>query len=1183
MANRKELNELNRLLAELEKKYKSLNRVSPFKGKDAQEVAKNYESVADAIKEVETSMKGIRADILEINSGLEGVKESFRDISRELGGTDKPLKNMTKSFNKIRNLAEDLSDIQYNIANASRKEINSLKAKVNLEFQKLTTQSKFLRTQIESGKLSGQELSDARELLALAEDSARNLEDKVGHQKDFNNAIETTLKAQKNIKTAIGLSGKAVSGMAGFAEKIGFGDMSEDVAAVGDQMKAQAVQLTDNGNKAATLGDQFRIMGTGMKGMGKALVSALTDPLVIITMIVKFAKLLLDIFGQMQKKVRDVGQLFGASGAQAKAMKNEIHAAGDASGDIYYFTEELIKAQGDLNKAVGMNLKFNEENAKAYLDMTMYMGMSESSAQDLMKISAEQGVKFSDQLQVVMDTTDMLYKQTGFSLKSADAVEAMGQASAAVKYNVKGGVEGLVKAAHTAARLGLSMNEIAAAAETHLDFESSIQKEIKAEMYLQKDLNLEKLRHASMTGNVAQQQAEINRLIQENKGDLQGNVFKQRAFAEALGISHDQLMESLNTDKKISANKEDQVKLNKENAKGQTDLGKKAVEMDRLLQSAVKQLKAALEPLAQVVAPLIINLIGKMVSMIKPIAKFLNSGVGKAVLAIAGLALGFSVLKGVASKITGGIFDKGNWLNPMVVQEKYPQSGGGGLPMMMLGKRSLRSGKMFKNISKMVGGKNTFMGKQLRNLSAMSFKRSSFLNQIVKNSSTLSKLIPSMAMLNSKIPGGTAPNSKYAQAMDAKAAKARAKTTSPNIKSTPKTSSPNVKSTSKTVDAAGDILNSKATTKATTKIASKTGIKALSKIPLLGPILDIGMSSYFGSDAASMTAEDQKASGIKENIGTGEAIGYELLTGNSSKGSMFTEMVGGEKGSVGDEALGFGTAAAGGALAGSGIGAAIGAMFFGVGAAPGAAIGGAVGAVVGTITEGFKVFSDPNSAMRQSLLSFTDDVGNKFSEAGTAISEFSSEVFNDMSIMASGTLDTLTDFGSGVIDDFSSMANDAGNAMADFGSGVVDDFSSMANDAGNAISSIAAGASDLVDEAYNMAASQASSIGRSISSGAEDAWDATSSAASSAWSSTKDFFTFSNGGMVPGGAPYSDRVPAMLTPGERVLSRGQASGGGDETTALLKELISIVKKGGNVVLDGQKVGHALALQSSRMG
>ena len=41
------------------------------------------------------------------------------------------------------------------------------------------------------------------------------------------------------------------------------------------------------------------------------------------------------------------------------------------------------------------------------------------------------------------------------------------------------------------------------------------------------------------------------------------------------------------------------------------------------------------------------------------------------------------------------------------------------------------------------------------------------------------------------------------------------------------------------------------------------------------------------------------------------------------------------------------------------------------------------------------------------------------------------------------------------------------------------------------------------------------------------------------------FFKFAKGGVVPGGAPYTDRVPAMLTPGEVVIPRdkvGQQSG-----------------------------------------
>ena len=38
------------------------------------------------------------------------------------------------------------------------------------------------------------------------------------------------------------------------------------------------------------------------------------------------------------------------------------------------------------------------------------------------------------------------------------------------------------------------------------------------------------------------------------------------------------------------------------------------------------------------------------------------------------------------------------------------------------------------------------------------------------------------------------------------------------------------------------------------------------------------------------------------------------------------------------------------------------------------------------------------------------------------------------------------------------------------------------------------------------------------------------------------FFKFNKGGVVPGGAPYNDRVPALLTPGETVIPRGESVG-----------------------------------------
>ena len=61
---------------------------------------------------------------------------------------------------------------------------------------------------------------------------------------------------------------------------------------------------------------------------------------------------------------------------------------------------------------------------------------------------------------------------------------------------------------------------------------------------------------------------------------------------------------------------------------------------------------------------------------------------------------------------------------------------------------------------------------------------------------------------------------------------------------------------------------------------------------------------------------------------------------------------------------------------------------------------------------------------------------------------------------------------------------------------------------------------------------------------------ATSTAAVSAVSGGLSFgsiFHANKGGMVPGGAPYTDRVPAMLTPGEVVIPRGQVGQQGSVT------------------------------------
>ena len=1056
MATKQQLQELQKLLDQLEKKYKSIKRVSPFDGKTAKEVAKQFNSIKDATDSIEVSMKGIRQEILESESGLAGLKESFQDIGRELGKINDPLKNMTKGFNKVRNFAEELSDIQYDLTASSIKQTKDLKAKVNLEFNRLKRQAEFLKKQIASGKLTDEELSKAEELLEFATDEAKLFQEKIGYQDNFNKALDQTLKQQKNINKATGLSGKILGGLGGFAEKIGFKGVSDDLDGINDKMKEKAVLLTDNGKKTASLSNMFSIMGTGIAGLASSLADAFTDPLVIVTMIVKAVKFLVGIFDHVLKVTNQIGQGFGVAGAEAAALKAQIHAAGDASGDMFYFTEEIFGAMQSLNQVVGQQLKFNEKNAKTFLDMTMYMGLSTEQAGKLFKLSAESGVPFENIYDNVVGTTQALNEGSGFSMSTADAIDRITNSSASVRFNIKGGTEGLVRAAHTAARLGTTMDEIAAAAKTHLDFESSIAKEIEAEMFLQKDLNLDKLRAAALTGDTETAAKEQARLIRENMGSLKGNVMAQEAFAATLGISTEQLAEQMQKQEELKGLSGEQLEAKLAEQEAMATQGKDAATFDRTMQSAVKQLKAALEPLAKKIGPLFLNMAQALGPTIEAAVNFLSGPLGKIVMGVAGGLLAIKAASSLASgvkKMFGGILERGaSPLNPDFVHVVNQTGGGGGMDFLgrTLGKRGLFGGKMFKGLSKVFGGKNTFIGKQLRNLAAMNLKRSSFMNQVVANNKTLSKLVPSMSKLTSKVAPAAGGGTKLLGGLT----------------------------------------------------------KTLKVLGPIGAAADMIFGGFSGASQAGMTAEQQKAAGVEVGISKAKATTLGVLTGGAEKGSMFSGALGIEKGSAADEGAGI----AGAGLRGAGIGAAIGtAILPGVGTAIGAGIGG----LVGTVSEGFKVFSDPNSKLRQGFDSFVSSTSEKLSGWATSAK------------------DSILGF---------------------------------AKSAGSTVSSLASGAKDLASSAY----SKVKNVGSNIVGGAK-----------SALKSVGSFFGFADGGVVtsPVAGLVGEAGPEAIIP----LNQAQGVLGTGEVVALLKELVSEVRKGGNVYLDGSKVGHVLALQSSQMG
>jgi|MDSV01.2.fsa_nt_gb hypothetical protein len=1019
--------------------------------------------IEDALRSIASRIGDIFAEALdETNTVAEALA---KDVKSSLNSLAKVSNELATSYQKAYEGAYKQADLQ--------KTINARKAKEFAIQAKIEAATRNINTSEE----------DRKELLKKLN---AELEEAVGYNKDLEKSLQKQVDISKNINKAMGFTGGALKGLQKLAGGLGLDNLEDVFADAKSASMEMAKQVSNDGEKQVGLFGKMKVAAEGVSVALSGIGQALMDPLVVIGLIIKSIKFLVSIFDHVLKLTNQIGQGFGVAGAEAAALKAEIHAAGDASGNMFYFTEELFAAQMSLNQAVGQNLKFNEKNAKVFQDMTLYMGLSTEQAGKLFKLSAESGVPFENIYDNVVGTTQALNEGSDFAMSTSDAISAISGSSASVRFNIKGGTEGLVRAAHTAARLGTTMDEIAASAATHLDFESSIAKEIEAEMFLQKDLNLDRLRAASLAGDTETMAKEQARLIKENMGSLEGNVLAQQAFADSLGISTEQLAEQMMKQKELKGLSGEQLKAKLAEQDAMVEAGQDAATFDRSMASAVKQLKAALEPLAKTIGPAFLAIAQTIVPMVTPILKFLGSNTGKILLGVAGAFYAIKGAKSLFGKMFGGIMERGATpANPQFVYN-VNESGGGSasrdVASQILGNRNILGGKIFKGLSKVVGGKNTFVGRQLRNLAAMNLKRSSFMNQVVANNKTLSKLVPSMSKLTS-----------------------------------------NISSTSKVATGVSG----------TTKVASGLA-KTMKVLGPLGAVLDLGVGGFTGASQANMGAEEQKLAGVKQGIGKGEGAVLGALTGGAEKGSVFTDMLGGEKGSAGDEALGVGMAAGRGALVGGAIGSVVPVV--------GTAVGAAVGAVVGTVAEGFKVLTNPDSSIRQGISSFASATGETLTSA-----------FNK-------SKDALTNFAKTSTETLTSAFNKSKESMFAFAKGSAE-----------TLGALGSGAMKMGKQALGFVGGKVSgavsSVGGAISSGV---------------GAIGNFFGFAKGGIVtkPVAGIVGEAGPEAVIP----LNQAQnVLGGGGEVVALLKVLISEVRKGGDVYLDGNKVGYSLALQSSQMG
>jgi len=135
--------------------------------------------------------------------------------------------------------------------------------------------------------------------------------------------------------------------------------------------------------------------------------------------------------------------------------------------------------------------------------------------------------------------------QKGLSINIKQLMKETANVSNAIKLSLGATPEALAKAAVKVKELGINLEQADKIANSLLQFESSITAELEAELLTGKEINLENARYYALMGDIGSMAEEINKEIGGSAEFTKMNRIQQEAYAKAVGMSREELANSL--------------------------------------------------------------------------------------------------------------------------------------------------------------------------------------------------------------------------------------------------------------------------------------------------------------------------------------------------------------------------------------------------------------------------------------------------------------------------------------------------------------------------------------------------------------------------------------------------------------------------------------------------------------
>jgi hypothetical protein len=593
----------------------------------SQEELNRQNMINDAL-ERRVSLERELVDILSRRVGIDSQNViAQQDIGNTLVDQLKNLKGHVQEKRSIRNITTQLNNLSREAYSIGVETLGNEKERNKVLKQISDTESNIRFLNLQRAEFARKALTATGEERRLYEAITNSLEEQVQEATDLNKQLKETIALSEKISNNFGVKTlgalsditKSIPGLKRFSEPF---QQAEEAAkkvsitnASIDKFKAlrrEGMGLSDALAKTGltpsqVLAGKSSPLLAGVKSLGPALTKALS-PVVLIVELIKGIT-------QADKETTELQKSMALTKTEAVGFRMELMNAAGATGDINITSSKLLETFGALNKQFGFITNFATSTLVTMTKLTKVVGVSSESAGNLAAASEVTGTSFESNYKDVLATSYELQRQSGVQMDLRDILEQTGKVTGTVRANLGANPAQIAKAITQAKLFGASLEQVANAGKSLLDFEASITAELEAELLLGKNINLERARAAALAGD----QVTLAQELQKEAGTFSDftkmNVIQQEALAKAMGMTSDQLAD-------ILFQQEVQGKSAKElRALGKEELAERleAQTLQDRLNAAIEKMQNLFVDLASGLTPLL-YVLGKALSIVGLIA-----------------------------------------------------------------------------------------------------------------------------------------------------------------------------------------------------------------------------------------------------------------------------------------------------------------------------------------------------------------------------------------------------------------------------------------------------------------------------------------------------------------------------------------------------------------------------------